>query len=77
MKDVKYIYNIRQANFFIEQGIHPLGVGVNQSSNNFWVAFNYYDCQPLYEKWFQNRAEYYNEKINNEINSGFFPKNIE
>ena len=63
MKDIKYIYNIYQANFFIEQGLQPLGVGVNKSSNHFWVAFNYNDCQPLYEKWYLNRVNYFNDKI--------------
>lgn len=51
MSGKKYIYNWEQANFFMEEGVRCLGTGKHKQTGKVFYIFDYYECQPAYEKW--------------------------
>lgn len=51
MNNIKYIYNVKQANFFIYNGARCIGTGLNKNSKQYYWEFNYDELQPLYPVW--------------------------
>lgn len=55
MKNVKYIYNPTQANFYIENGIKCLKTGINPTTNKVFWAFNWYETIEIYKIWCERK----------------------
>ncbi len=51
MNNKKYIYNVKQADFFINEGVKLLGTGVHPTTKKIWWCFGYKECQEAYSKW--------------------------
>lgn len=47
----KYIYNYKQADFFIKQGAICIGTGFNAKSDRYFWEFNYNKIQDYYPLW--------------------------
>ncbi len=57
MSNKKYVYNMKQANFFMQEGVRCLGTGYNGNSKRVFYIFNYDEIQPAYEKWNKMKQE--------------------
>ncbi|MGL4655490.1 MAG: hypothetical protein ACRCWM_06370 [Sarcina sp.] len=49
----QYIYNIKQASFFIGRGIKPIDIGVNPKSNKVYVIFNREEISSCWGEWIE------------------------
>lgn len=54
----KYIYNFKQADFFIKQGAVCIGTGFNAKSGKYYWEFNYDQLQKYYSLWEENKNRY-------------------
>jgi len=50
-KNYKYIYNIELANYMMINKVMCKGTGKSQSTGNTFWCFDFYECQPIYDKW--------------------------
>ena len=62
LSNVKYIYNILQSNFYIQNGHIPLGIGRHEKTGNVYVIFDYESTKDIYAKWCKQCKEYKNNK---------------
>ena len=54
MPRTKYMYDIKQANFFMENGIASTGIGLHDVTKKVFIKFQDSDeFQAVYEKWFE------------------------
>lgn len=51
MSGKKYIYNIKQANFYIQEGCKVLETGIHHSTGKIFYVFNWEETQQAYSKW--------------------------
>lgn len=56
--NVVYIYNLAQANFYMQKGIKPLDVGIHDVTNKTWFKFDYYETQLAYSEWCYNQKKH-------------------
>lgn len=63
-KNYKYIYSVNFANYLMTQGIMCRGTGISPKTGKYFWAFDYDECQPVYEKL--------NKKEENENQEGHF-----
>lgn len=63
--DVKYIYNILQADYYIQKGCMPLGIGRHIQTGNVYVVFSHSGTSKVYSEWCEQCKEYKNSKIQN------------
>lgn len=57
MSGKKYIYNPKQANFFMEYGVKCIGTGINPSTGKMYWVFGYDDCQKAYDVWNNRKVQ--------------------
>jgi len=62
-ENMKYIYNVDQANYYISEGCRVLGTGRHHQTKNVFFMFNHNDTQIAYEKWCKKCQEYKLQKI--------------
>ena len=53
----KYIYDVKAANFFMENGCICLGTGLHSRTKKVFFIFDYDKCQSVYEKWLSKCKE--------------------
>lgn len=46
----KYIYSVNFANYLMTQGVVCKGTGISPKTGKYFWAFDYDECQPVYEK---------------------------
>lgn len=49
-----YIYNLRQANFYMMHGVPCREVGVNPNTGRAWCKFLKEDTLEVYQLWLEN-----------------------
>lgn len=55
IKDFRYIYNIKQANFYIDNNMFPIETGRNDKTGNIYYKFkNSKELQNVFAKWGDN-----------------------
>lgn len=52
----KYIYSVNFANYLMTQGVMCRGTGISSSTGKYFWAFDYDECQPIYEKIAKDRT---------------------
>lgn len=50
-KEVKYIYNPAQVNFYLEKGCKLIKTGVNPKTDKRWFMFYTDDTKDAYSEW--------------------------
>lgn len=53
-----YIYNFKQAYFYIRHGIDPVAVGYNSIKKKFYFHFKRDETQEAYDLWCKKCEEY-------------------
>ena len=56
MKDKIYIYNLKQAFFYIQQGLLPLEIEKHHRTNRIYFVFDKEKSNPFYTKWLNNEG---------------------
>ncbi|WIF94296.1 hypothetical protein [Caminicella sporogenes] len=51
MKDVKYIYNIKQINFYLENNIKPVKIDIHKKTKKVFAVFDTQETEEVYKKW--------------------------
>ena len=51
MNEYVYIYNIAQANYYIQNGIQPVGVDIVRSTGRVYLKFIKEDTSEVYGEW--------------------------
>lgn len=51
MEEFVYIYNVEQANFYLNNGVIPVEMGVNDKTGRVYFKYTKHDSQPIYDKW--------------------------
>lgn len=46
-----YIYDLNKINFYLEHGVKPKRIGVNDKTNCCYLVFDYYQTQEVYQLW--------------------------
>ena len=54
-KNYKYIYDYKWANYLMTHGVTCRGTGFNRNTNSFYWAFDYEECQPVYNEYYANK----------------------
>jgi hypothetical protein len=49
-----YIYNFKQAEFYIKEGIKPLEININPKTRKIYFIFNREETNNAYMKWVNN-----------------------
>jgi len=62
LSNLKYIYNLRQSDFYIKNGHMPLGIGKHEITGNVYVIFDYDDTKEIYVEWCKQCKEYLKNK---------------
>lgn len=68
MEDVLYIYNIDQCNFYMANGVRPVGCGINKRTKRIWLKFIKEETKDVYLLWLEKCEEYKRNKGNKENN---------
>lgn len=50
-----YCYNPTQANFYIQNGVYPIEVGVHSYTKKPFYVFIYESSKDVYEKWMNRK----------------------
>ena len=50
-RKVMYIYNIKQASYYMENGCKPIGTGINKNTNKIWYKFYKDETEHVYNLW--------------------------
>lgn len=51
-KELIYIYDWKQAYFYMENGLMPIDrPGINPKTNSVYFIFNRTETKPLFDKW--------------------------
>lgn len=58
-----YIYDKAQAEWYIQQGLRPIKVGVNKKTGGIYYLFDKKLSNPLYTIWLRQQAEFKNYKV--------------
>ena len=45
------VYDLNKINFYLEHGIKPKRIGVNNKTNCCYLVFDYYETQDVYQLW--------------------------
>ncbi len=56
MNDNVYIYNLKQAYFYIQQGLIPLKIQKHYKTKRICFIFNKEKSNPLYTKWLNKKG---------------------
>lgn len=51
MKEFVYIYNLKQANFYINSGIKAVEIGVHSKTNKTYFKFIREETRQLFQQW--------------------------
>jgi len=62
-ENMKYIYNVDQANYYINEGCRVLGTGRHNQTKNVFFIFGHDETQTAYEKWCKKCLEFKQQKI--------------
>ena len=54
---MKYIYNIEQANFYMEHGVVCLGTGLNKGTRRVYYKFKWEDTIEVFDLWMKRKGE--------------------
>lgn len=65
MEDVLYIYNIDQCDFYMANGVRPVGCGINKRTKRTWLKFIKEETKDVYLLWLEKCEEYKRNKGNN------------
>jgi hypothetical protein len=57
-KNDVYIYNLKQAYFYIRVGVDPVGVGFNPIKQKYYFHFKKNETQEAYDLWCKKCEEY-------------------
>lgn len=68
MQDVKYIYNMKQAAFYIKHNIKPISVEVVESTDKICFKFDTKATEGVYNKWCRLCDEVRNNNNNSSNN---------
>ena len=49
--DFLYIYNVEQANYYIQEGVNPVGVGINDRTKAVYFKFIRKETNNVYGLW--------------------------
>lgn len=61
--DLIYIYNKRQAFYYIENGIMPIDAGINQKTIKLYFVFSKKETEEIYDIWCKECEEYQKSKL--------------
>lgn len=50
-RKVMYLYNIKQANYYIGNGCIPVETGINPNTNKVWYKFFKDETEEAYNMW--------------------------
>lgn len=53
----KYCYSVTWANYLMLHGVICRGTGISKSTGKYFWAFNYDECQPVYDLIEQRKKE--------------------
>lgn len=45
------VYDLNKINFYLEHGIKPKRIGVNDKTNCCYLVFDYYETKDIYQLW--------------------------
>lgn len=51
VKEFRYIYNMEQANFYLQNGLTPIGVGIGGKNEVFLKFIDGEVLQTVFKKW--------------------------
>lgn len=51
MNNKVYIYNLKQAYFYIKQGIEPISIDKHKKTGKIYFVFSYKDTKEVYDNW--------------------------
>lgn len=57
-----YIYNVEQSNYYIQNKIYPIEVGMNRKTMNVWFKFSKEETNEVYSKWLIKCEEFRSTK---------------
>jgi len=60
---IKYIYNVDQADYYINEGCRVLGTGRHNQTKNVFFIFGHDETQTAYEKWCKKCLEHKMQKV--------------
>lgn len=63
--DKIYIYNIRQADFYMKQGVKCLGTEKHRDTGKIFYVFGWYESQDAYKLWSEHCMKFSYSDINN------------
>lgn len=46
-----YVYNMKQANFYLSKGVMPVGCGVNSVTDRAYIVFDKESCYEAFLEW--------------------------
>lgn len=46
-----YIYNLKQADYYMRNGVKPLDKGIHNVTGRRYYVFDYYETRLVYDKW--------------------------
>ncbi|WP_415313895.1 hypothetical protein [Clostridium perfringens] len=49
-----YIYNLKQAYFYIANGVIPIGTGFNKKTEKIYFVFDDRNSREVYDTWCKN-----------------------
>lgn len=55
IKEFRYIYNMKQANFYIQQGLIPMEVGTGEKQDVYIKFKDSERLQEVFKKWMDRR----------------------
>lgn len=62
---MKYIYNVEQANFYMEHGVKCLGTGIHCKTNMVFYKFKWEDTIEVFDLWMKNKGKIIPKDTNN------------
>ena len=51
LSNFTYIYNIPQANFYIQNGVSLLEIGLHSTTHRVWFKFDFHESTSAYSEW--------------------------
>ncbi|MCT4543506.1 MAG: hypothetical protein N4A63_08190 [Vallitalea sp.] len=57
-ENVKYIYNLDQINFYLENGIKPRKIDIHKVTKKAFAIFSTEETEVVYQKWCKQCKEY-------------------
>ena len=61
-KETIAIFNMRQANFYMEHGVRPVKIGFNSNNNKYFLLFIKGETREVYGLWMDECHRYHESK---------------